>query len=146
MDGHMDISILHQRHEGGMSWLNLSNNWIKPYYYDMVKARNHFRVTYTYIIYIYIKCLSTFYAVDGCMAASLLHQSYGPRWLNLSNKLMQSIPMWLGMPIHFIHMSGPLHIYKKVLGILYMPWMVIRMSPQPVCHHQDLGCVSHLGY
>ncbi len=29
-------------------------------------------------------------------------------------------------------MTGPLHTYKKLFGILYMPWMVIRMSPQPV--------------
>ena len=29
MDGHMDASLLHQSHEGGLSWwLNLSNNWI----------------------------------------------------------------------------------------------------------------------
>ena len=33
-------------------WIWLTTGY-KPYHYDIVKARNHFIVTYTYIIYIY---------------------------------------------------------------------------------------------
>ncbi len=43
-------------------------------------------------------------------------------------------------------MTGPLHTYKKVFDILYMPWMVIRMSPQPVWSSPGpwLCAVSHI--
>ncbi len=37
---------------GWADWIWLTTGY-KPYHYDMVKARNHFIVTYTYIIYIY---------------------------------------------------------------------------------------------
>ena len=77
------------------------------------------------------------------MEASLLHQSHGLRWLNLSNKWIQSIPLLLGPPIHFINMLGPLNTYKKVFGILYMPWMVIRVILTCMVTTRTLA-VSHI--
>ena len=29
VDGHMDVSLSHQSHGGGLSWLNLGKKWVK---------------------------------------------------------------------------------------------------------------------
>ena len=29
VDGHMDASLVHQSHVGGLSWLNQGNNWVQ---------------------------------------------------------------------------------------------------------------------
>ena len=54
----MYVSLVHQSHGGGLSLIEHFLNLLitigyKPYNLDMVKARNHFRLDYTFILYIY---------------------------------------------------------------------------------------------
>ncbi len=55
MDDHVDASLLYQTLGGGLRWLNLATNWYKTnhYNYDIDEARNHFRLNYKSILYIY---------------------------------------------------------------------------------------------
>ena len=53
MDGRIHASFLHRSHESELSWLNLSNNWVQPCYFDRLMARNQVRVTQSSILYIY---------------------------------------------------------------------------------------------
>ena len=48
----MDASLVNQSLGGGLSWLNQGNNWVQTSY-GMVEARNHFRLDYTFILYMY---------------------------------------------------------------------------------------------
>jgi hypothetical protein len=62
----------------------------KPYQYDIVNSRKHFRLKYTSI--------SPSDAVDGHMDASLVHQIHGGglSWLNQGNNWVQTLPLCQG--------------------------------------------------
>ena len=51
----MDVSIIHQSHGDGLRWINWVSTGYKPYHYDMVEveAKNHMRLDYTVISYVY---------------------------------------------------------------------------------------------
>ena len=51
----MDLSLVCPSHGGGLSWLNLAYNRVNTYHYkyDMAEAKNHFRLDYNSISYIY---------------------------------------------------------------------------------------------
>ncbi len=94
MDGHMDASLVHQSHGGGLSWLNQGTTGYKPYHYVKGEARNYCRLDETCILYNYKVIKQPSDAVYGHMDASLLHQSRagGLILLNLGNNCVQIIP------------------------------------------------------
>ena len=49
----MDVSLVHQSHENGFRWLNKDDTGYKPYHYDMIGAKSHFKLDYTLMPYIY---------------------------------------------------------------------------------------------
>ena len=64
-------------------WIWLTTGYkIYHYNYDMALAKNHFRLDYTSMIYIYIKCLSTSQC-SGCSYGYILTSSEPLRWAEL---------------------------------------------------------------
>ena len=66
----------------GKIWLT---NGYKTYHYnyDLVDTRKHFRLDYTFILYIYMKCLSTFQC-SGWLYGCILTPSTPWRWTELA--------------------------------------------------------------
>ena len=72
MDGHMDASLLHQRHGGGLSWLNLAHKWVQNIPLKLQRPETiSYWITLPSIIYI-VQAHSN--AVESCMDVSLARQ------------------------------------------------------------------------
>ncbi len=85
----MIIWMLYQCHVGGLSWLNLASNWCKTYHcnYDIDEARNHFRLDYTSILYIYkvLKHHPMQWMIIWMHPYCIKTFGGGLSWMNLSN-------------------------------------------------------------
>ena len=91
----MDVSLIHQSHGDGLRWISRVSTGYKPYHHDMVEveAKNHFRLDYTSISYVYE--VFKHILVNGHMDVSPIHQSHGGGliWLTLGKIWVQTVPL-----------------------------------------------------